>query len=152
MAEIKFVDQTLRDGQQSLWGMRIRTGMVADAAAAIDSAGDDTGDVTGSSMFEGMFRYSRENPRRGLDLWRRWLPNSKLRAGSRSTCIAKFGLTPDSLMDLWIRTLVKHGIDSFWIYDCLYNMDKMERLCKTVADAGAEVVPVVVEGLIRVPT
>ena len=152
MAEIKFVDQTLRDGQQSLWGMRIRTGMVADAAAAIDSAGYDTVDVTGSSMFECMFRYSRENPWEGLDLWRRWLPNSKLRAGSRSNCIAKFGLTPDSLMDLWIRTLVKHGIDSFWIYDCLYNMDKMERLCKTVADAGAEVVPSVMYGISPVHT
>ena len=41
-----------------------------------------------------------------------------------SNCIAKFGLTPDSLMDLWIRTLAKHGIDSFWIYDCLYNMER----------------------------
>jgi pyruvate/oxaloacetate carboxyltransferase len=27
MAHIELVDQTFRDGQQSLWGMRIRTGM-----------------------------------------------------------------------------------------------------------------------------
>jgi oxaloacetate decarboxylase alpha subunit len=152
MANIKFVDQTLRDGQQSLWGMRIRTGMVAEVAGAIDQAGFDTVDVTGSSMFECMYRYSREDPWEGLDLWRRWMPNSKLRAGSRSNCIAKFGLTPDSLMDLWIQTLVKHGINSFWIYDCLYNMDKMERLCKTAAEAGAEVVPSVMYGISPVHT
>ena len=70
----------------------------------------------------------------------------------RSNCIAKFGLTPDSLMDLWIRTLAKHGIDSFWIYDCLYNMDKMERLCRTVADAGCEVVPAIMYGISPVHT
>jgi oxaloacetate decarboxylase (Na+ extruding) subunit alpha len=152
MATIKFVDQTIRDGQQSLWGMRIRTGMVSDVAGAIDRVGFDTIDITGSSMFECMFRYSREDPWDGLDLWRRWMPNSKLRAGSRSNCIAKFGLTPDSLMDLWIQTLAKHGINSFWIYDCLYNMDKMERLCKTASDAGAEVVPSVMYGISPVHT
>lgn len=152
MAHIEFVDQTLRDGQQSLWGMRMRTGMVADVAGLIDRAGFRAVDVTGSSMFECMLRYSREDPWEGLDLWRSWMPNSRLRAGSRSNCIAKFGLTPDSLMDLWIQTLVRHGINSFWIYDCLFNMDKMERLCKVVADAGAEVVPSVMYGISPVHT
>ncbi|KJF18661.1 carboxyl transferase [Acidithrix ferrooxidans] len=152
MSHIEFVDQTLRDGQQSLWGMRMRTGMVAEVAGLIDKAGFRTVDVTGSSMFECMIRYSREDPWEGLDLWRSWMPNSKLRAGSRSNCIAKFGLTPDSLMDLWIQTLVKHGINSFWIYDCLFNMDKMERLCKVVSDAGAEVVPSVMYGISPVHT
>ena len=80
------------------------------------------------------------------------MPTSRLRAGSRSNCIAKFGLTPDSLMDLWIFTLAKHGIDSFWIYDCLYNMDKMERLCRTVAEAGCEVAPAVMYGISPVHT
>ncbi len=55
-------------------------------------------------------------------------------------------------MDLWIRTLANHGIDSFWIYDCLYNMDKMERLCRTVAAAGCEVVPAIMYGISPVHT
>ena len=97
-------------------------------------------------------RYNREDPWDGLDLWRSWMPTSRLRAGSRSNCIAKFGLTPDSLMELWIRTLAKHGIDSFWIYDCLYNMDAMERLCRVVADVGCEVVPAIMYGISPVHT
>jgi oxaloacetate decarboxylase alpha subunit len=132
--------------------MRIRTGMVADVAKAIDRTGFDTVDVTGSSMFECMFRYSHEDPWDGLDIWRQWMPNSKLRAGSRSNCIAKFGLTPPRLMDLWIKTLTKHGINSFWIYDCLYNMSTMKRLCKTAHEAGAEVVPSVMYGISPVHT
>ena len=80
------------------------------------------------------------------------MPTSRCARRVRSNCIAKFGLTPDSLMDLWIRTLAKHGIDSFWIYDCLYNMDKMERLCRVVADAGCEVVPAIMYGISPVHT
>lgn len=152
MNEVSFVDQTLRDGQQSLWGMRIRAGMAQAAAENIDRTGFHTVDVTGSSMFECMMRYSREDPWEGLDLWRSWMPNSRLRAGTRSNCIAKFGLTPDSLMDLWVRTLVKHGIQSFWIYDCLYNMEQMRRLTQVAHDAGAEVVPAIMFGISPVHT
>lgn len=152
MTEVSFVDQTLRDGQQSLWGMRIRAGMAQAAAENIDRTGFHTVDVTGSSMFECMMRYSREDPWEGLDLWRSWMPHSRLRAGTRSNCIAKFGLTPDSLMDLWVRTLVKHGIQSFWIYDCLYNMEQMRRLAQVAHDAGAEVVPAIMYGISPVHT
>ena len=46
----------------------------------------------------------------------------------------------------------KHGIDSFWIYDCLYNMGKMERLCRVVAESGCEVVPAIMYGISPVHT
>ena len=152
MTHIDIIDQTLRDGQQSLWGMRMKVAHLAGVAEDIEAAGYRVVDLTGSSIFECMMRYNREDPWDGLDLWRTWLPTSRLRSGSRSNCIAKFGLSPDSLMDLWIRTLANHGINSFWIYDCLYNMDKMERLCRTVAAAGCEVVPAIMYGISPVHT
>ena len=37
MARIDFVDQSLRDGQQSLWGFRMRAGHVLPIADAIDT-------------------------------------------------------------------------------------------------------------------
>ena len=36
MEEIRFVDTTVRDGQQSLWALAMRTGMIR-AAPAIDA-------------------------------------------------------------------------------------------------------------------
>ncbi len=152
MAEIELIDQTLRDGQQSLWGMRMKVAHLADVASDIDGAGFRVVDLTGSSIFECMMRYNHEDPWAGLDIWRRWLPNSRLRSGCRSNCIAKFGLTPDSLMELWVRTLARHGIDSFWVYDCLYNMDAMERLSRIVHDAGCEVAAAVMYGISPVHT
>jgi len=39
VAHVEIVDQTLRDGPQSLWGMRIRGGMTTAVAPLLDRAG-----------------------------------------------------------------------------------------------------------------
>ena len=49
MAHVEIVDQTLRDGPQSLWGMRIRGGMATSAAPLLDRAGYHTADVPSGS-------------------------------------------------------------------------------------------------------
>ena len=43
-------DTTLRDGQQSLWGMRMQAGMALPVAPILDRTGFCTIDLTGSSM------------------------------------------------------------------------------------------------------
>lgn len=152
MAEIEFIDQTLRDGHQSLWGMRMQAGQILPVAREIDRTGFRVVDVTGSSMFEVLVRYCREDPWAGLDLISKALPHSRLRAGSRSNAIVGFSVNPNTLLELWIRTLAKHGIGSFWIYDCLFNIEQMRWMCGVVHDAGAEVVPSVMYGLSPVHT
>ena len=77
MTHIDLVDQTFRDGQQCLWGMRLRTGMVTPVARELDTAGYSAIDITGSSMFECVLRYSREDPWEGLDHWRRVMPRTE---------------------------------------------------------------------------
>ena len=37
------------------------------------------------------------------------------------------GVTPDSIVELWVRTLAKHGIRSFLIFDCLHKLDGGKR-------------------------
>lgn len=136
MARIEIVDQTLRDGQQSYWGMRMQAGQVLPVAAAIDSAGYRVVDLTGSSIFEVMVRYRQENPWKGLDALRAALPSSTLRAGTRTNGIVGMNVTPDSIVELWIRTLAEHGIESLWIFDCLHDAENMIRVAKIARDAG----------------
>jgi oxaloacetate decarboxylase alpha subunit len=69
------------------------------------------------------------------------MPKTTVRAGTRSNGIVTFGLTADSVMDLWVRRLCAHGIGSFWIYDGLFNIDKIGRLVKTAQAEGAEAIP-----------
>jgi len=62
-----------------------------------------------------------------------------VRGGMRSNASVTFGVTPDSLMDAWMRQLNRHGCRSFWIYDVLFNTHKTLRLAKVAKEAGAEV-------------
>jgi oxaloacetate decarboxylase (Na+ extruding) subunit alpha len=139
MAHIEFLDETMRDGQQSLWGMRMQAGMALPVAPLIDKVGFRVVDLTGSSMFEVMIRHCHENPWEGLDLIVEAMPNSKIRGGMRSNASVTFGVTPDALMDAWMRQLNVHGCRSYWIYDVLYNIDKMHRLAKVAKEFGSEV-------------
>lgn len=152
MAHIDIVEQTWRDGQQSLWGMRLRGGMVERMAARMDEAGFRAIEVTGSSLMECSVRYSREDPWESLDLWRRWMPRSELRAPVCQNRIGTFGMTPDALIDLYVQTLVRHGIDCFWVYDCLYNMDGMKRVCDAIAAAGGRAMGAIMFGISPVHT
>ena len=102
-AVIELVDQTFRDGQQSLWGMRLRGGMLRKVAGELDRSGFRAVEVTGSSLMECSVRYSREDPWESLDLWRTWLPSSELRSPVCQNRIGTFGMTPDALMDLWVQ-------------------------------------------------
>ena len=139
MAHIEFLDETMRDGQQSLWGMRMQAGMALPVSPILDRTGFRVIDLTGSSMFECLIKYCHENPWEGLDLLVQSMPRTPIRGGMRSNASVTFGVTPDSLMDAWMRQLNVHGVRSFWIYDVLFNNDKTKRLARIAKQFGSEV-------------
>ena len=139
MAHIEFLDQTIRDGQQSLWGMRLQAGMALPAAPWLDKSGFRVIDLTGSNHFEVLIRHCRENPWEMMDALVEAMPRTVLRSGMRSNASVTFRTTPDALMDAWMRQLNVHGARSFWIYDVLFNIDKMLRLAKIAKEFGSEV-------------
>src|ERR1700680_3777620 len=139
MAHIEFLDQTIRDGQQSLWGMRLQAGMATPAAPWLDKSGFRVIDLTGSNHFEVLIRHCRENPWEMMDALVEAMPRTVLRSGMRSNASVTFRTTPDALMDAWMRQLNVHGARSFWIYDVLFNIDKMLRLAKVAKEFGSEV-------------
>src|ERR1700736_2155310 len=140
MAHIAFVDETFRDGTQSLWGMRMQAGMALPAAGSPDRAGFHRIELTGSNHFEVLVRYCRENPWQMLDALVEAMPRTVIRSGMRSNAMATFRTSPDAIMDAWMRQLCRHGCRSFWIYDVLYNIDKMLRLARVAKEFGSEVI------------
>jgi oxaloacetate decarboxylase alpha subunit len=147
MTTIEFVDQTLRDGQQSLWGLRMRAYHAADALEHIDRTGFRVVDLTGPGMFTVLLREFKDDPWASTDFLVSGLPNNTLRAGMRTTAVIGFAMAPDSIVDLWVQTLIKHGVTSFWIYDCLYDMPAMQRLAKVIHESGGQPVPSIMYGL-----
>jgi oxaloacetate decarboxylase alpha subunit len=153
MAHIDFLDETMRDGQQSLWGLRMRAGMALPVSPLIDKTGFKTIDLTGGGMLDVLTRYCQENYWEGLDLLVESMPNTPLRAGLRANANVTFAITPPALMDLWVQRLCAHGIRSFWIYDVLFGMDNMLRLAKVAKEAnGASVAGAIMFALSPVHT
>lgn len=130
MAHISFLDETMRDGQQSLWGMRMQAGMAYPVIPAIDRTGYSAISLAGSSLFEVLVRHCHEDPWAGFDLMKSQIKNTPVRGGIRSNGSVTFGFTPEVLMDLWMERLCEHGVRSWWIYDVLFNVDKMARLAR----------------------
>jgi oxaloacetate decarboxylase alpha subunit len=140
MAHIQLLDETLRDGPQSLWGFKMPTGMALPIAPVLDRTGFKAIDYTGSSVFEVLVRYCQEDPWESVDSYVGAMPRTPLRGGMRANACMTFGVSPDALMDIWMRQLNRHGLQSFWIYDTLYNFDKIHRLAKLAKQFGSEVV------------
>jgi oxaloacetate decarboxylase (Na+ extruding) subunit alpha len=147
MPDVEFVDQTLRDGQQSLWGLRMRAYQAADALPHLDATGFRVVDLTGPGMFTVLLREFADDPWASTDFLVRNMPNSVLRAGMRTTAVIGFAQAPDAIVDLWVQTLIRHRVTSFWIYDCLYDMPTMKRLVEVIQRAGGTAVPSVMYGL-----
>ena len=152
MAHIEFLDETMRDGQQSLWGLRMRAGMALPVSPLIDRTGFKTIDLTGGGMLDVLTRYCQENYWEGLDLLVASMPNTPVRAGLRANANVTFSVSPKALMDLWVRRLCAHGIRSFWIYDVLFGIDNMLRLAKVAKEANAQVAGAVMFALSPVHT
>ena len=150
MTHIDFVDQTLRDGQQSLWGMRMRAYEAARALPHIDKTGFKVVDLTGAGMFTVLLRSFRDDPWATTDFLVKNLPGNVRRSGLRTISVIGFKHTPNSIMDLWVQTMVKHGVTSFWIYDCLYDMPVMKRLADVIHKAGGTTAPAIMYGLTSV--
>src|SRR5688500_6930532 len=62
MKEIRFVDTTLRDGQQSLWAYGMRTGMIVPIADHLDNAGFEAIELGGPVELPKCVRELREDP------------------------------------------------------------------------------------------
>ena len=138
---VELLDETIRDGQQSLWGMRMQAGMALPVAHLLDRTGFRGIDFAGSSMFEVLVKYCREDPWEGLDLLRAAIRRTPMRGGMRGNAAVSFGVTPDALMDVWMRRLNEHGLRSFWIYDCLFGWRKIARLARIAHEEGAALPP-----------
>jgi oxaloacetate decarboxylase alpha subunit len=147
---VEFVDQTLRDGQQSHWGMRMRAYEAAEALPHIARTGFRVVDLTGAGMFTVLLREYADDPWATTDFLVDGLRGNELRSGLRTISVIGFAHTPECIIDLWAQTLIRHGVTSFWLYDCLFDLPTMRRLSDVITAAGGTAVPAVMYGLTSV--
>jgi len=139
LREIKVVDTTLRDGQQCLWATRMTTAMMLPIASKLERAGYAAIDLMGSIQFDVCVRYLKENPWERIRLMRGRIPHVPFKGGIRSKSLVTFGKLPDDVVDLWIRHLVRAGINKLAFFDALFDFDNLIDGMKAAREEGADV-------------
>jgi len=139
--KIEFVDQTIRDAQQSLWGYMMRTDMIAPIAETMDQVGYRNIATVGSQAFKLQVRNMGENPWERIRQLSQLIKNTPLRGSYQIGTLSSFDLsTPREIIELWIKCSVANGIRSFWICDYQDDMEKFVHFAKIAKAEGAEVV------------
>ena len=141
MSEIHFIDTTLRDGQQSLWALNMRTSAMLGIAEQMDKCGYESIEFFLSMMFKKYAREHKENAwewlRQGTKLFKR--TRLRYHGGMHGgfekipTCIMRllmervlsYGITLTRTSNCWNDyTLFKHEVDAMRQLgiDCVANL------------------------------
>lgn len=153
MNKIEFVDQTIRDAQQSLWGLMMRTDHITPVAEAMDKIGYRAVATVGSQAFTIQVRNHGEDPWERIRTLSRLMPNTSLRGSYQTASLSSFDLsTPRDVISLWIKRSVANGIKSFWICDYQENVERFRYFAQIAKAEGAEVVTALMYSYSRVHT
>lgn len=136
---VAFTDEGFRDGPQSLWGSRMSTETMVDIAAEVDAVGYEKSVVVSGATFEAAVQYLHEDPWERLDAVTALMPNTPSVAQIRGRTLFGWKQFPDDVVELFIKTLVKHGIDWFLVYDALNDMRLIEQHVRVAESVGVPV-------------
>ena len=136
METVRFVDTTLRDGQQSLWAYGMRTGMIVPIAEQMDNAGFEAIELGGPVELPKCVRELREDPWERYRLIFARIKKTPLRVihGTRSG----FAIYPHAVHQLYDRCMAGIGIKQVRISDSWNDPADWQWRVKQARAAGLE--------------
>ena len=141
MNKIDFVDQTIRDAQQSLWGYMMTTDMITPIAAIMDQVGYKAIATVGSQAFTVLVRNLNENPWERIKVLSNLFRKTPLRGSYQTGSLSTFDLsTPRDIITLWIKRSVTNGIKCFWVCDWQDDNDRFAYFARIAKAEGAKIV------------
>jgi oxaloacetate decarboxylase alpha subunit len=139
MGEIKFMDTSLRDGNQSLWDATgLTTSMILAIAPEVDRVGFHAVDFVASTHMQTAVRYHRENPWEKTRLASQAMPNTRLCFGTTGRRFVGFKRSPDSILRLVYERMWANGIWRVWIIDASHEKENLTKNAKAAKAAGFE--------------
>ncbi len=140
MSEIHFVDTTLRDGQQSLWALGMRTGAMLSIAEQMDQVGFESMEFFVSIMIKKYVREHKENPwvwlREGTKRFRR----TRLRFHGGMHGSGSFEKLPGAIMKLLIERAVSYGITLTRTSTCWNDFQSFKEELRDLRAIGMETI------------
>jgi len=140
MSEIHFVDTTLRDGQQSLWALGMKTGAMLPIAAQMDRVGFESMEFFVSVMIKKYIREHKENPFIWLREGSKRFSRTRLRNHGGMHGSGAFEKLPHAVMRLLIERVVSHGITLTRTSNCWNDFQSLGEELHELRKAGMETI------------
>jgi oxaloacetate decarboxylase alpha subunit len=133
----QFIDTTLRDGNQSLWGATgLRTGMMLEIAPLIDQVGYHAIDFSTSTHMAVTVRFHKEDPWERFRLMKQRAPRTPLSFLSTGMRFISWETAHPELMALSYRLLVRNGVERFMVMDPMNSTEAVLESCRAIHQAG----------------
>lgn len=124
---VDFVDTSLRDAHQSLFATRMRTDEMLPILDELDQVGYHALEMWGGATFDAALRFLNEDPWERLRLIAQKVTHSKLQMLLRGQNILGYRHYGDDVLELFIRTAIKNGIQIIRIFDALNDVRNLEK-------------------------
>jgi oxaloacetate decarboxylase alpha subunit len=136
--DVRFIDTTLRDGNQSLWALNMRVGAMLPAAPHMDLAGFESMEFFLSVIFKKYVREHKENPWYWLREGTRRIRKTRLRyhGGMHSA----FEKTPHAILKLLVERLVSYGLTMTRTSNCWNDYDAFKEEIADLKKNGMDTV------------
>ena len=140
MNDIHFIDTTLRDGQQSLWALGMKTEAMLGAAAHMDRIGFESMEFFVSIMIKKYVREHKENPwdwvREGAKHFRR----TRLRNHGGLHGSGAMEKLPQSAMKLLAERVVSYGMTLTRTSNCWNDFEELRGEVRDLRDLGMDTI------------
>ncbi len=137
MSEIRLVDVSIRDGNQSLWSMTgLDTRQILQIAPVIERVGFKAIDFTSSTHMAVAVRYHQDDPWQRIRLMHAALPTTPLQFISTGFRFMSWETADHDFMRLVYRKLMENGIGRFVLLDPMHDMDALIQVAKIVKEEG----------------
>jgi oxaloacetate decarboxylase (Na+ extruding) subunit alpha len=140
MSEIHFVDTTLRDGQQSLWALGMRTGAMLPIAVQMDRVGFESMEFFVSIMIKKYVREHKENPWIWLREGTKRFSRTRLRNHGGMHGSGAFEKLPHAVMRLLIERIVSYGITLTRTSNCWNDFQSLKEELHQLREVGMETI------------
>src|SRR5579862_4014035 len=141
MAELRLVETSLRDGNQSLWGATgLNTAMMLQIAPVMERAGFAAIDFTTSTHMAVAARFKRDDPWERIRLMHAAMPNTPLQFLSTGFRFIAWETASPEFMALAFATVAKNGIRRFAVADPMNDAEAVVECARMVKRGGGEYV------------
>ncbi len=137
MKKIRFMDTSLRDGFQSVFGARALTDDFLPAVDAAVSAGIDYLEAGGGARFQSLFMYCGESAFDMMDRFRQAAgPEAHLQTLARGINVVALSAQPRDMIELHAKMFRKHGMTHIRNFDALNDVRNLVYSGQCIVDAG----------------